>query len=191
MCHHVLCFRCSKDTTARGIVTANRKLIHATAPLASPASSSIEVYTDAASEVAAAGFWKSNGKWFIYTWDPKIIKENPGIAWMEFFAIVLSARLWGSQWGNRAVCIKTDSQSSVDAWNHGHFHSPNIEVLRKKLQQTSNQHGFSLAVSYIHGADNPADAISRDKLGTFLLENPTADKSATQIPRRLIEDLFP
>ncbi|XP_072049009.1 uncharacterized protein [Amphiura filiformis] len=149
-----------------------------------------KVYTDE-SGIAAAGYWKTNGGWFIYHWPSVITKANPGNEWMELFAIVLAARLWGPHWNNSNVIINTDSKSTVEAWHHGHFHSKKMEELNLKLRQTAQQHRFSVDLSFIHGDENPADSISRDKKEIFRQRNPSANSSPTSIPHAIVKDLFP
>ena len=103
---------------------------------------------------------------------------------------MIATRLWGPRWNGCSVNLKTDSKSTVDVWHHGYRFNPHkLKVLNQKLSAEAQQHGFDLALSFIHGDDNPADAISRDKKEIFRQRNPFANPSPTPIPLCIVRDL--
>ena len=158
--------------------SATCKLLHTSAPnFGNSTSNSLVVYTDASSTISAAGYWESAGNWFRYGWDEALKQANPGIVWMELFAIVIAVTLWGPQWSNQHVIFKTDSKSSVDAWCHARFgeHEGSMAMLMVCILLVARHYRFSVDVSYIPSNKNPVDTLSRDNLDEFFAKNPTAD----------------
>ena len=75
-----------------------------------------EVYAGDATPVGAGG-WHGTQYWCrklpLHLQDPKL-----GIHLKEFWALIVSARLWGSDWAGRAVTLFCDNDAVVDCINH-------------------------------------------------------------------------
>ena len=97
------------------------KSLHVSGPSYGHSPSQV-VYTNA-SPIAAAGYWKTNGEWFVYRWPSTISKAKiRNTCWMELCAVVLATRLWGHRWSDYKVNLKTDNLPVVKAWSTYHVY---------------------------------------------------------------------
>ena len=132
------------------------------------------VYTDS-SPIAAAGYWKTNGEWFVYRWPSAITNaKHVDTIWMEMCAILLAVSLWGPRWSGYKVNLKTDNLLVANAWSTDNFRSKATEDLSKNLSEVVHENDFVFNLYFIHRNQNLADAIAHNNKKLFLQRNPSA-----------------
>lgn len=141
----------------------------------------VVVFTDA-SGWGCGGHW--NNRWFQYEWPREWVRKS--IAMRELAPVVLAAGIWGAQWGQSWVLVKTDNQSVVDIITKKSSSDEGIMHLVRTLQFMMAAFQFELYVQHLPGVTNiAADALSRNSLQVFQREVATADREGVVIPQVL------
>lgn len=151
-------------------------------------SSPVGVITSDASGSWGCGAFTSEGQWFQFRW-PKAWAEVH-ITVKELLPIVMSVALWGYQWSGRAVQCLCDNAAVVAVINSGTSKCERIMQLMRSLFFFTASCNVFLTAKHIPGVENrAADALSRDDLPSFFVQEPKGQKVATPIPQELIEAL--
>ena len=142
----------------------------------------------------ASGSWgcgavSDSGKYFQLQWPESWLQVN--IAVKEMVPVVVAAAIWGQEWQDQTVLVKSDNMAVVEALSKGAARDPLLMHLIRCLHFFSAKHNITLKASHIVGRLNvAADALSRDKLSLFLHSNPQAAREASQIPAPLVDMLI-
>ncbi len=140
------------------------------------------VFTDASGR-GCGGQW--GDEWFQFEWPREWAEKS--IALKELVPVVMACAMWGRQWGQRWVRIRTDNRSVVDVMHsYSSQDSDIMHLLRCALFIAACQ----LRVEHIPGVLNTAaDALSRNSLQVFRQCVPSASKQPTPIPTAAMQML--
>lgn len=143
----------------------------------------LKLYTDAA---GSKGYGALFGRrWFYGEWPANWKSLN--IAFLEFFPITISLRVWGCQMSNQCVSLFTDNAALVDIINRQTSKHPMIMILVRDLVLTSLRHNILFRAYHVPGVDNNrADLISRLQIVEFRKAFPDADPEPTHVPETLL-----
>ena len=120
-------------------------------------------------------------RWFQSTWPPHLFNED--IDFLELFAIMVAARIWGHEWAGRRVVFCTDNKPITQIWQSGTTPSTNLMTIVRKLYLHAAISHFSISFKHIFSYHNAvADALSRFQMDRFRRLAPQADKTPTPIP---------
>ena len=152
-------------------------------------SNQVELYTDAS---GAHGFGAIFGpKWCYGKWPDSWRHKN--IAFLEFYPIVLSLHLWGSDMRNRRILFFTDNEALVHIINKQSCRDKDLMVFVRKLVLVCLSHNIVFKAKHIPGVQNKlADALSRLQLQTFKQLAPAGmHPHPTEIPLHLQPPTWP
>ena len=146
------------------------------------------VVSDASGSWGCGAFLAASGVWLQIPWPPEWLERD--IAQKELVPIVAAAALWGHEWSRQVVVFKCDNMAVVHSLNEMSARDPNLNRLLT-LFFIKAQFQFEHKALHIAGRDNTAaDALSRDKVNTFLSLLPQAPKTTSPCPPSLQELLF-
>ena len=147
------------------------------------------VVSDASGSWSCGAFLAASGIWLQIPWLPEWLERN--IAQKELVPIVAAAALWGHEWSRQVVVFKCDNMAVVHSLNEMSARDPNLNHLLMLFFFIKAQFQFEHKAQHIAGRDNTAaDALSRDKVNTFLSLFPQAPKTTSSCPPSLQELLF-
>lgn len=153
---------------------------------------------DAASTVAAGGYWAHTGQWFYLPWGPHHVKlTDPRMQlshnWKELYAMVVATALVArdGQHGGRRISIYSDNARAVDLFHFRQCPSrkPEIRVLQSLLAgiTTDTRVPMQIFACHVPGEYNTiADAISRGRLGHARRLFPGLQPDAAALPYRIL-----
>ena len=134
------------------------------------------------------GAWHGS-RWFQIQWDQRSYSLQ--IMTKELLPIVLACATWGPGWHNHRVRCLCDNQAVVAAIRSRTCRESHCMHLLRALAFLEAQHNFHLQPEYIDTrANHLADDLSRNKLSSFLLKVPHADRQATPLPAPLVHLLL-
>ena len=106
-------------------------------------------------------FWEENGEW-PDSW------RHRNIAILEFYPIVLSMYLWGSEMSNRQILFFTDNEALVHVINKQSCRDKQLMFFVRKLVLVCLTNNIVFKAKHIPGLQNKlADSLSRLQLQTF------------------------
>ena len=110
------------------------------------------------------------------------------IATKELFPLVMAAALWGTRWRGGRILFRSDNQAVVAALASYSARDPPLVHLLRCLFFFEAYFDFEHAVEHVPGSDNgAADALSRNKVTSFLSLLPQANPSPSPTPQPLME----
>ena len=113
------------------------------------------------------------------------------IAPKEMAPIVIAVALWGPQWAGSRVCARCDNAAVVCAINKNSARDPTLSRLLRLLALLWAVYDITLTARHLPRVQNTsADALSRNRLHTFLSLNPQASPMPTVIAPSLQELVF-
>ena len=121
-------------------------------------------------------------EWFYVNWAidvPEVSSSHINV--LELETVLIAADLWGSQWKNRCVLVRSDNMATVAAVNKGTSRSEDLMGIIQRIFWLSVKHGFRLKAAFIPGKCNIlSDLISRlhSPAAAFSLESFLAFNSA-------------
>lgn len=150
-------------------------------------SEAMELFTDACNK-GYGGYWQ--GAYFHGVWNAAQLQQarrvtRISIPFLELYALVLSALIWGDQWGGRRIIFRCDSGTAVAALNKMTARDKDMAWLVRVLTLHAAHHGYEFRCIHIEGAQNViADALSRggSLLTLFRLTHPQV---LTATPERI------
>jgi len=107
---------------------------------------------------------------------------------LEFFPIVLSLSLWGSDMSNRCILFFTDYQALVQVINKQSCKDQHLIFFVRKMVLICLKYNILFKAKHIPGIHNHlADSLSRLQIQKFLQMAPASiDQSPTDIPHHLL-----
>lgn len=144
----------------------------------------IELFTDAAGSTGYGGFFQ--GEWFAERW-PIEIRSNSKLiacsAFLELYAIVVAANVWGERWKKLRILFRCDNQAVVHIIQKGRGKDRDIMALMRQLTWLAATGNFVITARHVPGVKNEiADALSRLQLRRFHLLAPQAAQNSTPCP---------
>ena len=138
----------------------------------------------------ASGSWGcgaySGSQWFQLQWNHNLL--NKSIAVKEMVPIIIAAAIWGRSWKGKLIICHCDNQSVVAVINSRYSRDDELMHLLCTLFFFEAIFEFHMQASHIPGVDNRlADALSRDKLSSFLPKAYAMEQSPSSIPSTLLE----
>ncbi len=126
-------------------------------------------------------------EWCQGCWPPGFIEdEQPSIAWLELYALVVGTTLWAHHFTGRRIVLLCDNQSAVHIVNSQTSKSPQCMALVRKLVLIQLKYDFRLKSEYIESELNSvADALSRFQEDCFKNLCPTAHPYPSRLPESL------
>ena len=144
--------------------------------------------TSDASGQWGCGAW-SLAQWFQYEWTEET-KDLP-IAVKEFIPIVVGCVVWGYAWAGCCITWHCDNQAVVGCLKSRTSRQPLLMHLIRNITFIEAYGGFHVQPVYIDTrANHLADDLSRNRLSSFLLKVPAAQRRPTPIPTPLINLLL-
>lgn len=129
------------------------------------ASDRIELFTDACEDGYGGHFGR---EWFAGRWSPAVWGEalhdlsKRSMPFLELFALVSAAVLWGDQWKGLKITFRCDCMPVVQSLERGSSRSRGMNHLLRLLCLNACLNGYDYRAEHIPGADNiAADALSR------------------------------
>ena len=149
----------------------------------------LDLYTDASGSVGFGAYFE--GHWTLGQWPTEIQKAKIDIMYKELFPIVLSLLLWGQGFANNKVVFHCDNQAVVSVINKQSTpHKLSMGLLRI-LVLFCLTNNIVFRAKHIPGKINDiADALSRLQLNRFKALAPSADKTMTEIPLTIWNQLL-
>ena len=137
-------------------------------------SEKLHLFTDASGAIGFGAVFGS--KWCYGAW--------PAIALLEFYPIVLSLSLWGSEMQNRCILFFTDNEALVHVINKQSCKDKELMFFVRKLVLVCLQNNIVFKAKHIRGINNTlADSLSRLQIQKFRLLAPVhMDQTQTEIP---------
>ena len=137
------------------------------------------LFTDAARFKGMGAIYGS--RWIQAAWPSALYHED--IDFLELFAIVAAARVWGHEWKGKRVVFVTDNKPITQIWDKGTTPTPKLMTLVRKLYLHAAKSHFSISFKHIFTYQNAvADALSRFQMSRFHQLAPHADTQPTPIP---------
>ena len=145
----------------------------------------IQVLSDASGSWGFGAWCPSSSAWFQGCWPLTWSQKN--ITVKELLPIVLAAAVWGPQWQRKSIRFRCDNIAMVHAITSGKSTEALVMHLLRGLHLFAMEYGFCISAEHIPGKENgPADALSRNKISSFLLQVP----AAATLPTTLSQDLL-
>lgn len=143
-------------------------------------SDKLSLYTDASGALGFGAIFGS--KWCYGKWPGDWAHRN--IAILEFYPIVLSLYLWGSEMSNQCILFFTDNEALVHVINKQSCKDKPLMFFVRKLVSICLEHNIVFKAKHIRGIhNNLADSLSRLQVQTFRHLAPAhMDQSPTEIP---------
>ena len=142
----------------------------------------LQLYTDSSGSIGYGAVLDNH--WLHGTWPAEW--EGYDITFLELYPIVLSAHLWGTLLSNRTIEFHTDNMALVSIINNTSSKKPHIMALVRSLVSSMLKFNFVFYAIHIPGVLNVrADALSRQQIGRFWKEHPSANIRPTTIPPHL------
>ena len=121
-------------------------------------SEKLNLFTDASGSLGFGAVFGS--KWCYGPWPASWINRN--IALLEFYPIVLSLSLWGSEMQNRCILFFTDNEALVHVINKQSCKDKELMFFVRKLVLVCLQNNIVFKAKHIRGLSNTlADSLSR------------------------------
>ena len=138
----------------------------------------IRVFTDA-SGWGCGGHW--DNEWFQFKWSEAWSKKS--IALRELVPVVMACAIWGRQWAQQWVLVRTDNRSVVDVMQSRSSPDPEIMHLLRCILFILACFQCQVKVEHIPGVLNTAaDALSRNSLQVFQQCVPSAHSQPSIVP---------
>ncbi|XP_068680404.1 uncharacterized protein [Montipora foliosa] len=143
-------------------------------------SEKLNLFTDASGSLGFGAVFGS--KWCYGPWPASWINRN--IALLEFYPIVLSLSLWGSEMQNRCILFFMDNKALVHVINKQSCKDKELMFFVRKLVLVCLQNNIVFKAKHIRGLYNTlADSLSRLQIQKFHLLAPLhMDQTPTDIP---------
>lgn len=142
---------------------------------------SVELYTDAALSVGYGAFF--HGKWVQGRWPSCLIQQQPSIAFLEFFPLLVAVLCWGPLLANRRVRFRSDNLAVVHIINSQTSQCERIMHLVRLFVLQCLKYNIVFKAVHIPGVCNElADSLSRFQMDRFRAAAPNADWVMTPIP---------
>ena len=143
----------------------------------------MEVVTD------ASGSWGMGGvcfpHWFLFEWPPEL--QRASIQVKELIPVVVAAALYGKDWRGKLVLFSVDNKAVVDIINSTHSKESHLMHLIRLLVFFACHYDFWFRAKHIPGQQNTlADALSRNNLVQFFLQDPPVLPQPSNVPLSLL-----
>ena len=110
--------------------------------------------------------------------------QDHHIAAKEMVPVVIAVAIWGTAWQKSTVKVFSDNMSVVCALGSGEARDPLMMHLLRCLHFFTAHYRIVVVAEHIAGRINKAaDALSRNKLDTFISCSPQAPSSPSPIPQ--------
>lgn len=147
------------------------------------------VLTSDASGSWGCGAFTDLGEWFQIEWPESWAGVH--ITVKELLPIVVGVAVWGSRWAGKTVQCLCDNAAVVSIINSGTAKCELVMHLMRCLFFFLAHHNVILVGEHIPGVDNgAADALSRDRLSSFMSQVPQANKTPARIHPDLTQALL-
>ena len=144
--------------------------------------------TSDASGSWGCGAWHGSA-WFQVKWDDR--SQPLSIAEKELIPIVLGCAAWGSNWQGRRVECVCDNQVVISCVRSRTSRHQGLMHLIRCLVFIEASLDFTITPAYITTKDNVlADDLSCDRLSSFFLKVPLADRVPTPVSPLLLDLLL-
>ena len=133
----------------------------------------------------ASGAWGCSAwslpHWFQMQWSPET--TLPSIALKELFPIVMATAMWGHLWAGSLVLCHCDNAAVVSQVNKLHARDPKANHMLRCLAFLQAIYDCRVRAVHVAGVNNPdADALSRNRVGTFIHRHSQASPNPSQVP---------
>lgn len=138
---------------------------------------SMQLFTDAC-DTGYGGYFRGAhfyGEWSAAQLSQAQRAKRLSIPFLELYAVVLAALLWGHLWQGRRIIFRCDSQTAVATLCNMTARDKDMAWLIRVMTLSAARNGYEFRCLHIEGAHNQiADALSRggSLLSTFKQENP-------------------
>ncbi len=148
----------------------------------------LSFFTDASGNAMLGFGCYFHPNWMYGVWPRNLLGPEatnpPSIAWLELYALVVAATLWGSRLKNKCVIVRCDNKAVVGMVNMNTSKSEDCMTLVRLLVKASLRFNFRLYARYIAMGDNvAADSLSRLQFDKFFqVAAPGVSASPTSLP---------
>lgn len=154
-----------------------------------PQSEPSHMVTSDASGSWGCGAVSDAGQFFQVPWPDAWAEVN--IAVKEMVPVVIAVALWGQQWAESTLLVKSDNMAVVYALSSGAAKDVQIMHLLRCLHFYTATYQICIQARHIVGiANTAADALSRNKLSVFYQCTPQAAKEPSVVPAHLLDMLI-
>ena len=125
-------------------------------------------------------------RWFQWQW------EGPSSEWViapkELLPILFALVVWGRRWAGCRIECYCDNMAVVAVINAGRVKDKTLMHLLRCMFFVAAHPDIQIHTNHVPGVENvAADALSRNRMSTFLQEVPAADPQPTAIPQALVD----
>ena len=139
--------------------------------------------SDASGSWGCGAYWETH--WFQWRWECRAADWS--IAPKELLPIIFGVAVWGKRWAGSRIECHCDNAAVVGVVNVGKAKDPTLMHLLRCLFFIASHYSVHVHATHIPGQSNAAvDALSRNRLSSFLQVVPEADKDPTPIPQALL-----
>ena len=144
---------------------------------------SLCLYSDSASTIGFGAVFQN--QWLFGLWHESCLRRN--IALLELYPIVLAFHIWGKQFANRCLIIRTDNQAVMHILNSFTSKDRDIMILVRKLVLILMQYNILIKSIHLSGKLNIlCDLISRNQVQKALELYPNLNKEPVSIPQHML-----
>ncbi len=146
---------------------------------------STDLKTDAS---ASLGFGAIHGSKYLWGLWPESIKElSLGITLLELYPIVVAVHTWANEMRNKVVHIYSDNLAVVHIINNLSSTLPVAMSLMRKFTLQCLHYNILFKAFHVAGTLNVGpDDLSRGRVQKFLEDNPSMNRSPTEVPAALL-----
>lgn len=144
-------------------------------------SEAVDLFTDAAASVGFGAYFQ--GHWVQGRWSQDILRNQPSIAYLEFYPIVVALKCWALQLANCKVIFHTDNMAVVHIINTQSSRCPHLMHLVRTFVLECLRFNIRFKAVHVPGFYNViADSLSRFQATRFRAAAPHADAIMTSLP---------
>ena len=150
----------------------------------------IELFTDSSAAVGNGFGIFFQGRWAWSAWPNAwhASRFTKNITFLEFFPVLVSLELWGSELKNRKLIFRCDNSGVVQIVNSLTSRCDNIMVLLRRFTLTCLRYNILVKAVFVSGSKNLiADSLSRLQFHRFRQLAPAAEKEPTPVPTKIWE----
>jgi len=147
------------------------------------------VVTSDASGSWGCGALTDQGQWFQVQWPESWAEVN--ISAKEMVPVAISMAIWGRQWAECQILVRSDNMAVVQALTLGTARDPLLMHMLRCLHFFTATHQIGIVACHMPGIHNTAaDALSRNMMKVFFDSTPQARHKADRVSPQLLNMLL-